>query len=575
MTAGLRAAALAAALALPAGAAPQPLQVWRLGGRDGPARPVGSLQKPFVLEAWARAHPGLRPAAFTCTRASRCWLPAGHGRLELARATAVSCNAYFLELARATPPELLARVLRERGFVVAEPLSAEAAVGLVSLEAPGEVAVAPQALMSAYASLARQPWSEGEGLRQELLAGLREAALTGTASGLGQRGYLAKTGTVPALDGQPLATSGWAVALDEAGFGALALLPRGTGREAARELGTLLPRLRSGGSATAEPEVPRADEVRVRLLEALPRAGLVVRHLEAHPVATSAGFVGPGAQLRLSEGLAASAATWQLLLPRLGFERRVPGRLAQRAGRLVATMTARQWLAGVLQGESPAPDLRLAAAAALLRFLARGPRHADADVCDSTHCAYFVGAGPRLEWSDPRRARPLPDLPPLDDAEWARAQALARQPGPALITSHCGGQPLSELYVWGRGSREAPACPRHPGPAAAWRRSWPAEALARAFGGRVADVRVDDSSGTWQLAVEAAPGRSRLSFDEAHRRLSVALGWDALPSPASRVVRAGPGFEAQGVGRGHRVGLCLDGEPAGPDRPAPARGQAE
>jgi hypothetical protein len=225
---GRGAAALLAALALLA-PAQEPLQVWRLGGRDDRARPVGSLQKPFVAEAWARAHPGQRPAAFTCTRDSHCWLPSGHGRLELTRATALSCNAFFLELASATPPELLAQVLRERGFVVREPLSAQAGIGLIDT---GEVAVTPQALLRSYRELVSTPWSQGEPVRQELLRGLREAALTGTAAGLGQRGYWAKTGTVPALDGQPLATSGWALALDDAGFAVLALLPRGTGREA-------------------------------------------------------------------------------------------------------------------------------------------------------------------------------------------------------------------------------------------------------------------------------------------------------------------------------------------------------
>lgn len=556
---GLGAAALAAALALVA-PAQEPLQVWRLGGRDDRARPVGSLQKPFVAEAWARAHPGQRPAALTCGRDSRCWLPSGHGRLELARATALSCNAFYLELARATPPELLAQVLRERGFVVREPLSPEGGIGLIDT---GEVAVTPQALLRSYRELTSRPWSQGEPVRQELLRGLREAALTGTAAGLGQRGYWAKTGTVPAIDGQPLATSGWALALDDAGFAVLALLARGTGREAAGQLGRLLPRLRAGAATGPAGEDAPLAEVRVRLLEALPAAGLRVRHLEAHPVSTSAGFVGPGATLTLSDGLTAGSALWQLELPRLGLMRRVPARLEVRGRRLVARMTPRLWLAGTLLGESPSPGVRLEAAAALLRFLAQGPRHSDADLCDSTHCAWFVGAGPRLSWTDPRHARELPDLAPLTDDEWSRAQALARLPGPALITSHCGGQPLSELYVWGRGSREALACPRHrSGPTAAWQRSWPAEALRAAFGERVTGLRVDDSQGTWQLLVGTRSGSQRLSFDEAHRRLAPALGWDALPSPASRVRPHGGGYLAEGIGRGHRVGLCLDGEPA-------------
>ena len=152
---GRGAAALLAALALGA-PAQEPLRVWRLGGRDDRARPVGSLQKPFVAEAWARAHPGQRPAALTCGRESRCWLPTGHGRLELARATALSCNAFYLELARATPPELLAQVLRERGFVVREPLSPPGGIGLMD---SGEVAVTPQALLRSYRELTSRPWS--------------------------------------------------------------------------------------------------------------------------------------------------------------------------------------------------------------------------------------------------------------------------------------------------------------------------------------------------------------------------------------------------------------------------------
>ena len=81
--------------------------------------------------------------------------------------------------------------------------------------------------------------------------------------------------------------------------------------------------------------------------------------------------------------------------------------------------------------------------------------------------------------------------------------------------------------------------------------------------GQVADllrVRADD--GVWGLEVET-PGEVRtLRYDDAHRALFGVLGWNALPSPADRVFAAPGGYHAEGVGLGHRVGLCLGGKDA-------------
>jgi hypothetical protein len=90
-----------------------------------------------------------------------------------------------------------------------------------------------------------------------------------------------------------------------------------------------------------------------------------------------------------------------------------------------------------------------------------------------------------------------------------------------------------------------------------WRRAWSANALARAFGGRVSAVEVAERDGVWRLRVRTDAGSRDMGFDEAHRALARVSGWDSLPSPALRVVHAGAGFEAEGVGSGHRVGLCL------------------
>jgi hypothetical protein len=65
--------------------------------------------------------------------------------------------------------------------------------------------------------------------------------------------------------------------------------------------------------------------------------------------------------------------------------------------------------------------------------------------------------------------------------------------------------------------------------------------------------------GQWFLRVKLT-GRSAtadFNYDDAHRRLAARLGWDSMPAPASRVTRTAAGFTAEGVGFGHRVGLCL------------------
>jgi stage II sporulation protein D len=532
---------------------------------------VGSLQKPFVAKAWAEAFPERPTPRLRCGPASGCWRPSGHGGLGLARALAVSCNAYFRALAAEVPPDLLARAFAAEGFLGA-PGTPDAALGLEG-EAGGP-AIAPQALLRAYCRLVEEPWLRGEAVRQEVLRGLGEAARTGTAQGLGRRAAWAKTGTVPS-DG-PGPTAGFAWAADAAGGAALARLEPGTGREAAAALAPLLDRARPWPAPPAAgpgAPAPRAGgvspgEVRVRLVDLLGVPRLEVRNLGAAPVSFGRGFLGPGAVGPLEPGAVAGPGLLELRAPALGFLRRIQGRVAcpqglRGARRVVATLSAREYVSGVLAAELPTgpPARRAALGAAVLRFLARGPRHgAEADVCDSTHCAWFVGRGPRLQWLTPRRAVETgAGLPVLDEGPWQDILALSREPGPDLWSAHCGGAPLAERAVWDRGAAEAWPCLRHAGAPEPrpWARTWPDADLAKAFGGPVSALAVAWPGGAWRLEVTTPGGLRRWSYDAAHRRLAAVLGWDALPSPAARVEAGPDGWRALGTGWGHRVGLCL------------------
>jgi hypothetical protein len=393
-------------------------------------------------------------------------------------------------------------------------------------------------------------------VRREVLAGLRAAPRSGTAAALGLGGCWAKTGTVPL--GEGLTTQGYVLVLDDEGRATLARLDAGTGHEAAAALGRLgnAASSFSGGAAA----VVTDRQVVVRLFDLLPGRTWRARNLGPAPIPFRGGFLGPGAETVLAPGAPLGPGLLELREPDSGLVRRLEGRLEVREGHLLATLSDREYVSGVLGAELPGGrrSMRVALGAAVLRFLAQGPRHGDADVCDSTHCAGFEGRGPHLDWSDPRHARPAApgSAPPLDDGTWAAIREEARRPGPGQWTADCGGAPLSPHALWGNGDREAaPRHDAHHDPP--WRRLWRREDLARAFGGEVLDLALAHPDGVWTLVVRSEGGTRPFRFDEAHRRLARVLGWDALPSPADAVEPTAEGFLAHGVGRGHRVGLCL------------------
>jgi len=545
--------------------------------------PVGSLQKPFIVRAWAASHPSEKTPRFTCTATSGCWRPSGHGALDLRGAIRESCNTYFRLLSRDTPQDAIRKSFDAAGFSwLGEMTDAET----IGIKGPAGTRVAPERLLASYVDLVKTPWVAREDVRQQLLEGLKDAAEDGTAAGLRLFGFRAKTGTIPALDGAPLKTSGLAMILDETGFAFLGLLRRGTGREAAIRAGEEISRLRSGVIAHPTPSKalpkPRPvmrsrgldGPVRVQMLDELRLAEISLKNLGSHPVDSSRGYIGPGAAVTIAPGDRFSLGDWEIRAAKPSFLRRVRAGIEVVDGRtplrLIATMSARDYTNGILKAElgAGADDLRTALTSAALRYVARGARHAEADVCDSTHCAWFVGEGPVPRWLRPDRATNEREMAKdLADEEWSRAVmgVRAEPDGPDQWTADCGGDPVSPHFIWGGPDRRVTACPRHPkGSGRTWRREWPETDLVAVFWSRPEAIDIAIIDGQWMLKVRlaarvagGAPTTVVLTYDEAHRRLAERLGWDAMPAPAARVLRTREGFAAEGVGFGHRVGLCL------------------
>jgi cell division protein FtsI/penicillin-binding protein 2 len=198
--------------------------------------PVGSLVKPFVALAYGGEFP-----EFVCRGAAdRCWLARGHGKLGFRQALAQSCNAYFLNLARGVDGATLGVIAAKFGIPPPSDDSPETRIGLGA-----GWRIAPLALVRAYAELASRA---GEPRVDEIMAGLRMAAESGTAKALG-RGVLAKTGTAACVAEHRDAGDGFAVVLDPAEDPRVALLVRvhgAPGAAAAKSAARILRRMRAG-----------------------------------------------------------------------------------------------------------------------------------------------------------------------------------------------------------------------------------------------------------------------------------------------------------------------------------------
>lgn len=175
--------------------------------------PVGSLVKPFTALATSGPFP-----EFVCHgTVDRCWLAKGHGSEQFRDALANSCNAYFLRLAEGVDAHSLAVVAARFGIPPPRADTPEARIGLGK-----DWQVSPLALTRAYCELTSR---SVEPRVAEILAGMKLAAISGTASAIG-RGALAKTGTAPCVAQRKHKGDGFTIVLEPADEPRLAILVR-------------------------------------------------------------------------------------------------------------------------------------------------------------------------------------------------------------------------------------------------------------------------------------------------------------------------------------------------------------
>jgi cell division protein FtsI/penicillin-binding protein 2 len=208
------------------------------------AQPPGSLVKPFLAMAYAAQHGGVFPRVHCAGTAGRCWLPKGHGTLDLEEAVAQSCNAYFLVLAAGLDRNAAAQVFDHYGLRGPSPTASDTA----SIGLGNGWKEAPLALARAYLQLESEA---GQPTQARIRAGMLRAASSGTAQAvdkaLGPNAALAKTGTAPCAHLPRAAADGFAVVLYPATQPRLLLLVRKHGGTGAATAAVAAQMLRSLG----------------------------------------------------------------------------------------------------------------------------------------------------------------------------------------------------------------------------------------------------------------------------------------------------------------------------------------
>ena len=212
---------------------------------DNPQTPIplGSLVKPFTALAYGEHHAFRYPAHICRGTATGCWLPHGHGEVDLPSAIAYSCNSYFRALtANMTAFDVSPTAMR---FGL-EPPPAEAA-GPTLAGLGNRWRISPLRMARAYLEFVRR--REQPGVRQ-ILAGMAQSAEQGTGAEVDRAlpfpDALVKTGTAMCTHAKRAPGDGFTIAMSPSDDPQILLMVRVhgvPGAQAAKIAGQMLSRL--------------------------------------------------------------------------------------------------------------------------------------------------------------------------------------------------------------------------------------------------------------------------------------------------------------------------------------------
>jgi Penicillin binding protein transpeptidase domain len=172
--------------------------------------PMGSLVKPFTALAYGEHHAFVYPTHVCRGKATGCWLPRGHGQVNLTTAIAYSCNSYFRMLAGLTSAKEVSNLAVR--FDLESPEASASAPALVGIGKAWRIS--PIKMAHAYLQLVAQRDQVGI---HEVVEGMALSARQGTGAAIDRalpfRDALVKTGTAPCSHRKRAPGDGFALVL--------------------------------------------------------------------------------------------------------------------------------------------------------------------------------------------------------------------------------------------------------------------------------------------------------------------------------------------------------------------------
>jgi cell division protein FtsI/penicillin-binding protein 2 len=205
--------------------------------------PMGSLLKPFAALAYGEQHDYQYPRHECRGTSTGCWLPHGHGDVDLTAAIAQSCNSYFRLLTEDLSTADVSPTAVRFGLDSPTPET----TGLEFAGLGVHWRTSPMRLAHAYVELVRQRQQPGV---NQILDGMWLSARHGTAMEVHQsfpsQDVLAKTGTAACTHSRHAPGDGFVVVLASANDPQILLMVRvhgSPGAKAAKTAGQMLRRI--------------------------------------------------------------------------------------------------------------------------------------------------------------------------------------------------------------------------------------------------------------------------------------------------------------------------------------------